>query len=297
MKFKTSLSAFFALSLLAALPAQAEALTDRWYAGISGDVFLPGGGNSLKRAGGVSALVGYEVSDSWNVEALVMSIPNAASSHGGNSALNGFALQGAWHFWGYERVDPFFTFGVQSLFSSDHVFADDSRRSAIGPTLGFGLAYHLTDNLSLRADARSMVSIDSPSGIAFSISGGLQWSFGGGGNQSDEKLDTVDLKKTFVITNDAQIDEVVSYVKSVKKCELLVRGHIDCVLGMGKTRAKNMSMDAAQKAKSQLVAKGIDESIIELEGVGFSEPVKPFNFSTGVPENNRVEIKILGVDE
>jgi flagellar motor protein MotB len=58
-----------------------------------------------------------------------------------------------------------------------------------------------------------------------------------------------------------------------------------------------MSMDAAQKAKSQLVAKGIDESIIELEGVGFSEPVKPFNFSTGVPENNRVEIKILGVDE
>ena len=57
-----------------------------------------------------------------------------------------------------------------------------------------------------------------------------------------------------------------------------------------------MSSEAARKIKTALTAKGIDEGKIEIEGAGFSNPIKPFNFASGVPENNRVEIFIKGFD-
>ena len=74
--------------------------------------------------------------------------------------------------------NPFVTFGVASLFASHHVFADGSHRTAIGPTAGVGAFYHLTDSWSLRFDAMAAMAVDSPCGMSYGISLGLQWSFG-----------------------------------------------------------------------------------------------------------------------
>lgn len=276
-----------------------EEIPDRWYTGVSGAMFLPGGGSSLERAGGVSAYLGYFLTDSFAVEADVISVPNAVSSHGGNSTLTGFGVQGAWHFMGFERFDPFLTFGASALFSSHHVFADDSSRSALGPTFGFGFLYHLSDNLALRADSKAMVALDSPSGIAFTIAGGLQWSFGGGEAAGDEE-EIIERKNEETITvaneSDSKIAEAVKSIKAKKDAVVLLRGHIDCKLGMGRERAEKLSIAAAEKVKAALVAQGVDKDKIEVEGAGFSKPIKTFNFATGVPENNRVEICIREAD-
>ena len=67
---------------------------------------------------------------------------------------------------------------MASLFASHHVFADGSHRTAIGPTAGVGAFYHLTDSWSLRFDAMAAMAVDSPCGMSYGISLGLQWSFG-----------------------------------------------------------------------------------------------------------------------
>ena len=79
---------------------------------------------------------------------------------------------------GCERFDPFVTFGAAAFFASRHVFADDSHRTAIGPTVGLGAFYHLTDSLSLRFDATAAMAVDMPCGMCYGLSLGLQWSFG-----------------------------------------------------------------------------------------------------------------------
>ena len=114
-------------------------------------------------------------------------MPNAVSSRGGNTTVTEFAARGLFHMtgieefdklFGCERFDPFVTFGVASLFASHHVFADGSHRTAIGPTAGVGAFYHLTDSWSLRFDATAAMAVDSPCGMSYGISLGLQWSFG-----------------------------------------------------------------------------------------------------------------------
>ena len=157
------------------------------YFGASGRMFLPGNGNSLKRAAGVAAHGGWYISDSLALELEGGCVPNAVSSHGGNATVTAVAARGLFHLtgieefdllFGCERFDPFVTFGAAALFASRHVFADDSHRTAIGPTAGVGAFYHLTDSWSLRFDATAAMAVDTPCGMAYGLSLGLQCSFG-----------------------------------------------------------------------------------------------------------------------
>lgn len=279
-----------------ALSAEVEEVSDRWYAGVSGAMYLPGGGSSLKRAGGVSAHLGCFISDSFALETGLMSVPNAVSSRGGNVSLTGFSVRGAWHFMGFERFDPFVTFGAFSTFASGHVFADDSHRTAFGPSVGLGFLYHLSDNLALRAESVAAVAIDTPGEVAFTVSGGLQWSFGGG--EASGSVAEPEYAETIVVKddNDPAIAEAVRAIKKSGVRNVFVCGHIDCKLGMGRERAKTLSLAAAEKVKAKLIGQGVDGESVTLEGAGFSRPVKNFDFSKGSPENNRVEIRIGGKD-
>jgi opacity protein-like surface antigen len=157
------------------------------YLGASGGIFLPGNGNSLKRAAMASARGGWYVSDNLAIELEGGSVPNAVSSHGGNATVTSLAARGLFHLtgidefdklFGCERFDPFVTFGASALFASRHVFADDSHRTAIGPTVGAGVFYHLSDSWSLRFDATAAMALDTPCGMAYGLSAGLQWTFG-----------------------------------------------------------------------------------------------------------------------
>ena len=151
---------------------------DGWYAGASAGIMLPGSGNGLRRAGEVSLSAGRYLSDSLALEGAFSCAPAAASDAGGMAAVSGCGVRALWHVFGYERFDPFVTCGAAARFASRHVFADAPRRTAIGPAFGVGAFYHLTNRWSLRADATASLSVDSPCGLVYSVSAGLQFSFG-----------------------------------------------------------------------------------------------------------------------
>ena len=181
--------ALVVLSLAASVAAEEEETVGAppAYLGASGGIFLPGNGSSLKRAAMASARGGWYLSENLALELEGGCAPNAVSSHGGNATVTAFAARGLFHLtgieefdrlFGCERFDPFVTFGAAAFFASRHVFADDSHRTAIGPTAGVGAFYHLTDSWSLRFDAMAAMAVDSPCGMSYGISLGLQWSFG-----------------------------------------------------------------------------------------------------------------------
>ena len=179
----------FALAATATLPAGTEEVDDGvsyGYVGAAGGMLLPGNGNSLKRAALVAARGGWYLDEYLAVEAEALCAPHASSDEGGTAVWGGSA-QALWHLSGWEAFDklfgcerfaPFLTGGVQALCAPRHVFADGSHRTGIGPSVGFGAFYHLTDNWSLRAEARAALAVDSPCGMTYSLLAGVQYSFG-----------------------------------------------------------------------------------------------------------------------
>lgn len=160
---------------------------DPWFVGASGGVMLPGNGNALRRAASVSLRAGRYLTETFAMEAEASSAPHVATDGAGGCAVTAAGVGGLLHFtsctfydrlFGSERFDPFATFGAHAAFASRHVFADCSHRSAVGPYAGIGAFYHLTDNCSLRAEARAALCCDSPCGMLYGISAGFQYSFG-----------------------------------------------------------------------------------------------------------------------
>lgn len=129
---------------------------DRLYVGASGTLVIPQGGCGMRRLGGATARIGYYVSESFAVEADAAWLEDCA----------GFGVQGLWHFWGYERFDPFMTFGARGWIDGD-----------LGPVAGLGAFYHLTDNWSLRADAQATLGIDGGCDMVYSFGVGVQYTF------------------------------------------------------------------------------------------------------------------------
>lgn len=129
---------------------------DRLYAGSSATIVLPQGGGDMRRLGGATALVGYYVTEALAVEADAAWLEDCA----------GLGVQGLWHLWGYERFDPFVTFGARGWIDGD-----------LGPVAGLGAFYHLTDNWSLRADAQATLGIDSDCDMVYSLGAGVQYTF------------------------------------------------------------------------------------------------------------------------
>ena len=178
----------FALAATATLPAEEEVDdgVSYGYVGAAGGILLPGNGNSLKRAALVAARGGWYLDEYLAVEAEALCAPHASSDVGGTAVWGG-SVQALWHLSGWEAFDklfgcerfaPFLTGGVQALCAPRHGFADDSHRTGIGPSVGFGAFYHLTDNWSLRAEARAAPAVDSPCGMTYALLAGLQYSFG-----------------------------------------------------------------------------------------------------------------------
>lgn len=156
------------------------------YLGLAGGAFMPGHGNSLSRAAEVTVRGGYFLNGIWALEGELFCAPSAVC-HGGNTTVSGGAMKGLWRLAGWEafdklfgceRFDPFLTGGVAARFAGRHVFADDSHRTAIGPVFGFGAFYHLTNSWDIRADVTAQMCCDSPFGMVYAASIGLQYSFG-----------------------------------------------------------------------------------------------------------------------
>ena len=129
---------------------------DRLYAGSSATLVIPQGGSDMRRLGGATARIGYYVTETLAVEADAAWLEDCA----------GLGVQGLWHLWGYERFDPFVTFGARGWIDGD-----------LGPVAGLGAFYHLTDNWSLRADAQAVLGIDCNCNMVYSLGVGVQYTF------------------------------------------------------------------------------------------------------------------------
>lgn len=128
---------------------------DRWYAGAGATLVLPQGGGEMRRLGGATARFGYYVTEFWALDF-------AADWCEDHAAVSGGAL---WHWWGYERFDPFFTFGLRDWIETD-----------AGPYGGAGAFYHLDDHWSLRFDFSAMLGVENGE-MVYSLCAGIQRSW------------------------------------------------------------------------------------------------------------------------
>ena len=129
---------------------------ERWYASLEALAVVSGGGAEMREASGAQVRAGYYVDDFLTLEA----------SLARTDAATGLGLRGLWHWWGYEKFDPFFTFGAAGWFGGD-----------LGPAIGWGTFWHFSDSLSLRFDADAMFGVESEDEMVYSFALGIQYSF------------------------------------------------------------------------------------------------------------------------
>ena len=160
MNFK-SLLIFFILALSLTSVAKdeydyVEYDFERWYIGARAVAVIPQGGGEMRNLCGAGAYLGYYIDDFLTVEFSSAWLEDTAA----------LSLKGLWHWWGYERFDPFFTFGASGWINGE-----------VGPTFGWGAFWHLNDYWSIRFDADATYGLDDADEMVYSIALGLQWSF------------------------------------------------------------------------------------------------------------------------
>lgn len=130
---------------------------DRWSVGIVGQMVFPQGGSKMSRLSGAGVRLGYYVTEMLAIEGEATWMENRA----------GLALKGLWHWWGYEQLDPFFTFGARGWIHDGQV----------GPCVGTGAFYHLDDYWSIRFEADATLGLDTDCEMIYSLGLGLQRTF------------------------------------------------------------------------------------------------------------------------
>ena len=136
---------------------EAECGFDRLYVGMAECVVMPQGGARMSDHTGAAFRFGFYATEFWAVEGEASWVSDRA----------GLAARAVWHWWGYERLDPFFTFGARGWV--DH--------GQVGPCAGVGTFYHLDDRLSLRFDADATLGVETDVKMVYAVAAGIQWAF------------------------------------------------------------------------------------------------------------------------
>ena len=133
---------------------------DAFYVGSSVGAFMPDGAARPRSAALAVARVGWYSSDTLAYE---LEAGSSIRGKAGNLALGGVGV--LWHWWGFERLDPFFT-----------CRAAVAGRSC-GPEAGTGFFWHLSETASLRADARMLLDATDGCVPLYCASLGVQFAF------------------------------------------------------------------------------------------------------------------------
>lgn len=160
--FLTVVSCAWAFAVL----ADDEIAFPVWQVSGSGTIVLPQGGSKLRRLGGGAARVSRYFSDAFAIEGEAAWLEDRT----------GLSVQGLWHMqgfewfgklFGYERFDPFMTGGVRGWLNEGQV----------GPAVGLGAFYYLSDDWAVRFDANLTLGLDTDVETIHALSLGLQYTF------------------------------------------------------------------------------------------------------------------------
>jgi len=187
-KSNVILSTVAAVGILC-LQVKAEERVDapRWYVNPGVGMILPEGNQAIDEGLNLNLRLGYDLSDHWSVETEASFAPNMTNNGRWTQKkqrIYGVGLDALYHFDRYNRFDPFLSAGWAVYMADRNVFEEGSRSTLTGPRVGIGAMYHLTDNLSLRADGRALMSVDTCHEMQYTLDAGVVYRFGGSGGSS-----------------------------------------------------------------------------------------------------------------
>ena len=147
-----------AVAAFLALPSFAddfgeEVPFDRYYVSAGASMVLPQGGAKTGRLGGGRAIAGWYATEFTALEGSFSLLENRYAASAGL----------LWHWYGYERLDPFFVCGGSWI-----------EGAGAGPFGGVGFYWHLDDHWSLRFDCTHALLVDGGVDSVFSFSAALR---------------------------------------------------------------------------------------------------------------------------
>jgi|GEM_PF-4568163 len=145
----------------------------RWSVSPGAGILFAGGGQRIDGAAQASLGIGYDWAEFWTVEAGGSWAPYVKGRSTGNPDIYGVSAEVLYHLDSYTSFDPYLAFGAGYYGASGKVFRDGRARGMTGPRAGFGMMYHLSEEIALRADARAFMAADSGREMAYLVSVGM----------------------------------------------------------------------------------------------------------------------------
>ena len=174
------------LGLTSATAFAAGELADapRWYVSPGVGMMFFEGNQPTDEGLNMVLRLGYDISEHWSTEAGVSWAPNISNTGDNgvdNQSINGFFMDGMYHFNRFNRLDPYLSAGLGSFHATDRVFNSGEDSNVYGPRMGAGLMYHLTDSWSLRADGHAFAPLGEDMSFIYTADAGVAYRFGGSG--------------------------------------------------------------------------------------------------------------------
>ena len=298
----------------------------RWYISPGVGLMFPEGNQPIDEGLNMQLRLGYDLSEHWSVEGGASWAPNMTNNERWDQKgqpIWGLFADGLYHFDRYSRLDPYVSGGFGVYMARKDVFNEDGNSTVCGPRLGVGLMYHLTDNWSLRSDARVMMGLDRTYEMLWMLDAGVVYRFGGGVEaakpsdggsvaalslpmEPDAFKDTKDIMlfelyiefdyDTTIIKPEyfKEIDQIVRVLTLKPEAKALVEGHADRRKMSSEKYNQALSERRAQAVAAYMMSKGIASDRLMVVGYGFSRPKVTPDLVNGNPENRRVEVYIRG---
>lgn len=114
----------------------------------------------------LSLAVGYRFSDSWTADLSGLAVPYTTASSEDYGL--GCAAELLYHVTRFERIDPYLACGAGYY---------NGAEQTVGPRLGLGILYHLTEQLACRVDTRATLCTEDGA-MMYQVGIGLSYTFG-----------------------------------------------------------------------------------------------------------------------
>jgi len=173
---------------MTAMSADEATDASRWYVSPGVGMMFFEGNQKSDEGLNLALRFGYDINDHWSAEVGGLMAPNVTAAGDGsandpkmrNQSIYGAFADGLYHFNRYNRFDPYLAAGVGYLHAKDKIFDEGDDFGVLGPRVGLGVMYHLTDNFSLRADTRVFNTLEGDSEFIYTADAGVVYRFGGG---------------------------------------------------------------------------------------------------------------------